>query len=104
MSLVQRIRNAYRQDDEPTSDAKDMRESPPSKKSLAPFRELADELDPPAVEPELRTRTGAHARIAERVERLDNVDPTLVTAFRAYPGRAWSCSSWTMLAVERTAN
>ena len=48
MSLVQRIRNAYRRlmsDNE----AKDARIAA-LEKELAPFRALADELDPPAAE------------------------------------------------------
>ena len=50
MSLVQRIRNAYRRlmsDNE----AKDVRIAA-LEKELAPFRALADELDPPATIPE----------------------------------------------------
>ena len=59
MSLVQRIRNAYRRlmsDNE----AKDVRIAA-LEKELAPFRALADELDPPAAadaDPEPATQSG----------------------------------------------
>ena len=48
MNLAQRIRNAYRRLIN-SNEAKDARIAA-LEKELAPFRALADELDPPAVE------------------------------------------------------
>ena len=60
MSLVQRIRNAYRRILAASED-KDARIAA-LEKELAPFRELADELDPPAVEPEPATEPTTESR------------------------------------------
>ena len=62
MSLVQRIRNAYRRlmsDNE----TKDLRIAA-LEKELAPFRELADELDPPVVEAPPESGNGADDAVA----------------------------------------
>jgi hypothetical protein len=57
MSLVHRIRNAYRRL-KSDNESKDLRIAT-LEKELAPFRELADELDPPAVETPPETGNGA---------------------------------------------
>ena len=60
MNLAQRIRNAYRRLIN-SNEAKDARIAA-LEKELAPFRALADELDPPAVESRPKRGTGRTAR------------------------------------------